>query len=193
MDILDWIFKPLFGIALFFVVLFLIKDISYTLKLIKTINKTKANLERWMKGNINLDDINSLTPHEFEYWCGEFISNLGYSNIKQTPKGPDGGKDITCKFHGKTAYVECKRYWFSSSSIHKVDEQICRKLTGAMVHDQISYGLIITSGIISDECQDYTRALPNGHKIKLIDGSKIVELYSMLHSKQQVTAQEQKG
>ena len=142
MDILDWIFKPLFCISLFFAVLFLMKDISYTFKLIRTMSKTKANLERWRNGNITLDDICSLSPREFEYWCGEFISNLGYSNINQTSKGPDGGRDMTCKFHGKAAYVECKRYWFSSSAIHKVDEQICRKLTGAMVHDQIPYGLI---------------------------------------------------
>ena len=38
--------------------------------------------------------VHKLTPHEFEIWCSEYLSKLGFTNILLLPIGPDGGKDI---------------------------------------------------------------------------------------------------
>ncbi|WP_139902583.1 restriction endonuclease [Clostridium thermarum] len=174
----------IFVLSITIAAIFFIKDISYAIDLVKAILRTRENLDRWKMGLINLDDVHSLTPREFEYWCGEFISNLGYSNIKQTPMGPDGGKDIICRYNNLDTYVECKRYLYDSYAKHKVDEHVCKKLVGAMVHDGISHGVIITSGIIVDGCYKYIKSLPKGIDIKFIDGKALVELYWKLHSKQ---------
>jgi HJR/Mrr/RecB family endonuclease len=179
------ILNGIFVLSLTIAAVFFVKDISHVIDLIKTIIKTGDNLERWKMGIINLDDIHSLTPREFEYWCGEFISTLGYSNIKQTAIGPDGGKDITCKFNKVATYVECKRYRYDTSADYKVDEQICKKLVGSMVHDRVTHGLIITSGLILGTCTEYVKSLPKEFEINLIDGNKLVELYIRLHSIQQ--------
>lgn len=182
---LDNFLNGIFILSITLAAIFFIKDISYTIDLVKTLLRNMENLERWKMGLINLDDVHSLTPREFEYWCGEFISTLGYTNIKQTPMGPDGGKDIICRYNNLDTYVECKRYLYDSYAKHKVDEQVCKKLVGAMVHDEISHGVIITSGIIADDCYNYIKSLPEGLDIRLIDGKALVELYSKLHSKQQ--------
>jgi HJR/Mrr/RecB family endonuclease len=182
---LDSFLNGFFVLAAIIAAIYFIKDITYVIDLVKAVINTRENLERWKLGLINLDDVHSLTPREFEYWCGEFISTIGYSNIKQTPIGPDGGKDIICRYDTIDTYVECKRYWHNPYAEFKVDEQTCKKLVGAMVHDEISHGIIITSGIIVDDCNDYIKSLPEGIEVKLIDGSDLVELYSILHSKQQ--------
>ena len=41
--------------------------------------------------------VHKLTPHEFEIWCSEYLSKLGFTNILLLPIGPDGGKDIICE------------------------------------------------------------------------------------------------
>lgn len=186
MTVIDTMFNNALIISLTIAIIFFVKDILYTIELVKTMMDNRRNLQRWKKGYITLEDIHNLTPREFEYWCGEFVSSLGYSNIKQIPKGSDAGKDIVCRIFGETAYVECKRYLFDESARYKVDEQICKKFIGALVHDQIAHGLIITSGLISSESYYYIKTLPYSGKIQLIDGSKIVQLYSSMHSQQQI-------
>lgn len=185
MESLNEILNGIFMLTLTIAAVFFVKDISYVIDLIKAILSKRRNLQRWKEGLINLDDIHGLTPREFEYWCGEFISTIGYNHIKQTAHGPDGGKDIICKFNNKDTYVECKRYSYSPNASYIVDEQIPKKLVGAMVHDRVTSGLIITSGRISEECINYVRSLPYDIEIELIDGGRIVELYSTLHSMQQ--------
>ena len=38
-----------------------------------------------------------LTPHEFEIWCSEYLSNLGFTNIIVLPLGDYGVKYIICE------------------------------------------------------------------------------------------------
>jgi len=177
---------------LFFAASVAIIKIINTMKLVKdlisTLTLTRENLKRWKKGLINLNDIHDLTPREFEYWCGEFISSLGYTSIEQAPKGPDGGKDIICKLNGKKVYVECKQYSFDLNAQYIVDEQISKKLIGAMAHDKVMDGMIITSGRINSDSHIYINSLPKGYNVLLVDGEKLVNLYTNMH-----TAEEQKS
>ena len=49
--------------------------------------------------------VHKLTPHEFEIWCSEYLSKLGFTNIILLPIGPDGGKDIICEKDSEKFYV----------------------------------------------------------------------------------------
>lgn len=173
-----------FIVFVFFIITFKVcVDFIYSLyQLLKNVKFTQDNLKRWKQGIINIDDIHDLTPREFEFWCGEFISNLGYKKIEQSQMGPDGGKDIICFLNDEKTYVECKRYSYSKSAKFIVDVQICKKLVGAMVHDNVLRGIIITSGIIKEDCAEYIRSLPKEYSIELYDGSKIIKEYQELHN-----------
>lgn len=180
MFILDEIGRIIFYTSIIIATITCLKFISVSIKLVKKINKTQKNLKRWKQGLINLDDIHSLTPREFEFWCGEFLYNQGYSKIEQTPLDPDGGKDIICVYNNKKTYIECKRYIYSNTAKLIVDAQICKKLVGAMVHDNVSRGIVITSGIISKNSKEYINSLPDGYYIELYDGERIVKEYKKL-------------
>jgi Predicted endonuclease distantly related to archaeal Holliday junction resolvase and Mrr-like restriction enzymes len=184
MNIFEQIGDVIFYITLIITILGCLNFISLTNKLVKSINYSKNNLRRWKQGQINLDDIHSLTPREFEFWCGEFLSNIGYYKIEQSLMGPDGGKDIICFFNGEKTYVECKRYIYSESAKYIVDIQICKKLVGAMVHDEVVRGIVITSGVIKKGCKEYIESLPKRYKVEIYDGDRIVKEYIKLHNRQ---------
>jgi HJR/Mrr/RecB family endonuclease len=149
-----------------------------TMDLIKAVINNRKNLNRWKIGKISLQDLHHLTPREFEFWCGDFIKKLGYMDVVYSPNGADGGKDIICKKFGDTAYIECKRFESSLSTPFKVDEQICKKLVGSMVHDGIKKGMIITTGIIDSSAIEYINTLPKGYELELLDGNDILRQYS---------------
>ncbi|MFB3167471.1 restriction endonuclease [Neobacillus sp. 179-C4.2 HS] len=47
---------------------------------------------------------------EFEEYIGQLLTDLGYQNVKITPKSGDGGVDITAKdVNGYKVAVQCKR------------------------------------------------------------------------------------
>jgi HJR/Mrr/RecB family endonuclease len=139
------------------------------------------NLNRWEKGEINIYDLHSLTPREFEFWCAEFISRFGYTDMIHNKSGSGGGKDIICTQNSLPVYVECKRYLYKTDAPYVVDDQVCRKLIGAMVHDGVTKGLIITSGIITSDAVEYIRTLPKSYEIQLLDGLDLIRQYSYLH------------
>jgi hypothetical protein len=162
-----------------------LKNLILAKELVQIILRNKRNLIRWKKGIINLEDIKALTPREFQYWCGEFISRLGYSSIKQLSENEEDGKDIVCQLGPKPVYVKCERHIHNKGVIDKIDLDICKKLVGSMTHDGVTIGIIITSGIILEECQKYIESLPTKYRIDLIDGETIIKLYSTLHEKEQ--------
>ena len=74
-----------------------------------------------------------LTPHEFEIWCSEYLSNLGFTNIMVLPIGPDAGKDIICEKNSEKFYIECKRY----SPNRYISSFQVEKLLGSMISDNV--------------------------------------------------------
>lgn len=124
----------------------------------------------------NLDTSNQLykltyrlTPREFEIWCSEYLSNLGFINITLLPSGPDGGKDIICEKDSEKFYVECKRH-HSSNSITSFHVE---KLLGAMIADNIFNGIIITTGTIYDDAELLLNKIKKPYSINIISSEEL--------------------
>ncbi|WP_186429649.1 restriction endonuclease [Clostridium sp. BSD9I1] len=141
------------------------------------------DINRLKHGIVRVNDLHdNLTPNEFEHWCGEFLEKEGFLDVFVTAKGPDGGKDIICRKGNDKCYVECKRYAYSDNAKFKVDDNIVRKLIGAMVGDNITNGIIITSGVFTDEAINYIITLPSRYKFDFYDGKDLVEEYEVLRT-----------
>lgn len=115
-----------------------------------------------------------LTPHEFEIWCSEYLSNLGFNNIMVLPIGPDAGKDIICEKNSEKFYIECKRY---SPNSYISSFQV-EKLLGSMISDNIKNGLIITTGDLSKEAKDTLKKIKKPYNINVITSNELSLSYS---------------
>ncbi|MBX9138007.1 MULTISPECIES: restriction endonuclease [unclassified Clostridium] len=113
--------------------------------------------------------IHRLTPHEFEIWCSEYLSTLGFSNIILLPLGPDGGKNIICEKDSQKFYIECKRYSLNDS----ISPFHIEKLLGAMISDNINNGIIITTGSISDDVKSILSKVNEPYNIKIISSTEL--------------------
>ena len=118
--------------------------------------------------------VHRLTPHEFEIWCSEYLSNLGFTNIMVLPIGPDAGKDIICEKNSEKFYIECKRY---SPNSYISSFQV-EKLLGSMISDNIKNGLIITTGDLSKEAKDTLKKIKKPYNINVITSNELSLSYS---------------
>lgn len=167
-------------ILLFFIAISAIKLISIIISMIKTYRQEFRNIERLKSGTINTEDLHNLSPREFEYWSANFLEKQGFTNINVTCSGADGGKDIICEKNDEIYYVECKRYSNSQKAYFHVDEEIVRKLIGAMEGDKIKNGILITTGIITKDALDYISSLPESYSLTVYDGKALVNEYNSL-------------
>ncbi len=122
--------------------------------------------------------LDGLDGYQFEELIAKIMKRKGYQNIINTPKSKDLGKDIIMEgSKGEMVLVECKHQKF-------VGRPIIQKLQGAINHEEmqnpkkIVKGMIVTSGIFSQEAIDYNRQI--GHEIELIDGRKLKNLCNEL-------------
>lgn len=139
-------------------------------KLIKKIIIYYKSYKDFQGNNQLYNLVHRLTPHEFEIWCSEYLSQLGFTNILLLPLGPDGGKDIICEKDSQKFYVECKRYSLNNS----ISTLQVEKLLGAMISNNINNGIIITTGTISDDVKSILNKINKPYNIKIISS---VELY----------------
>lgn len=151
-----------------------------------SIIKKKRNKLRYIEdlkiGRLTKKDLHKYTPYEFENWCAEFLGLLGFTEIEVTPSENDGGKDICCRKGIEKYFVECKRYGCSKNSQFKIDIEIIRKLIGAMKGENISKGIIITTGYATNEAMDYVRTLPENCKVDIIEGDELANKYNAIRN-----------
>ena len=138
-------------------------------KLIKKIIIYYKSYKNFEENNQLYNLVYRLTPHEFEIWCSEYLSKLGFTNIIVLPLGPDGGKDIICEKDSQKFYVECKRYYID----HSISTFHVEKLLGAMISDNINNGIIITTGTISNDVKSILNKINNPYNIKIISSSEL--------------------
>ena len=181
------------GIANLVIVLivfpYFIRSLDKAVDIAFLLYKKNRYLQALSRSELSLEDLYYLTPMEFEEWSARFLQKMGYNDINVTSAGPDGGKDIICSLNGEKVYVECKRYALRLSSPFKVNPDIVRRLVGAMPHDNISKGIIITTGIITDSAKACLASLPDGLSITVFDGHNLVKEFNMLpHNERLQTA-----
>lgn len=115
-----------------------------------------------------------LTPHEFEIWCSEYLSNLGFTNIIVLPIGIDTGKNIICEKNLEKFYIKCKRY----SLNNYISSFEIEQLLGSMISDNIKNGLIITTGKLSKEATSTLKKIKNPYNINVITYNELSISYS---------------
>jgi len=138
-------------------------------KLIKKIIIYYKSYKDFQGNNQLYNLVHRLTPHEFEIWCSEYLSQLGFTNIFLLPLGPDGGKDIICEKDSQKFYVECKRYSLNNS----ISTLQVEKLLGAMISNNINNGIIITTGTISDDVNSILSKINKPYNIKIISSVEL--------------------
>lgn len=108
----------------------------------------------------------------FEVWCSELLKMIGYQHVIVTDAVADGGKDIIAEKEGFEYYIECKLW----NDENLVGRPVIQKLVGACYHDEVKKGIVITSSRFTAEAEAYTRTLPKGIDIQLIDGDELVKI-----------------
>lgn len=160
--------------------LYIIKLIIETIKCLKIDKIYDEDMERLKHGDLLLDDIYNLTPMEFKNWCADFLWKEGYSDISVSSKGLDGGKDIICKKGTDIYFVECKPYKYNKNAELKIDMNAAKELIGSMVGCNITNGVLITTGIFTEEALRYINTLPTNYNLQLYDGKDLVKKYETL-------------
>ena len=127
--------------------------------------KARSTASGW--GALSLEEMQALTPSEFEAYVAERIfARQGYAVIN-TPDVKDGGIDILVRDHwGRLAVVQCKRY---SST---VGVSTVRDLFGTMIDAGAPRAYLAASGRISDDARAWAADKP----IELLDGQQLVRL-----------------
>lgn len=156
-------------IAFFFIPFILLG--KFLMNTLNSVIELLINLIDLNKKIILRNELYNLSPREFELWCGDFLKSNNYENVVVSPVGPDGGVDIKCTKNEVPIYVECKRYVLHKKASFKVDAAIVKKLLGAMTADKVFHGIIITTGIITEDALVFINTLPKSISIKYYDGS----------------------
>ena len=135
-----------------------------------------AALNSWRKRRLldsqkGIDSIRALGWREFEELVGEAYRRQGYAVVDNTTAGPDEGIDLVLKKDGGLVLVQCKQ-WKST----KVGVNIARELLGVMSAKHATSGILITSGVFTQEAKNFAADKP----IDLVDGTQLLELVGNL-------------
>lgn len=105
--------------------------------------------------------LNEMSWDEFEMLVGEHFRRQGFQVSRQGGNGPDGGIDLVLKNKSETYLVQCKQW-----KAYKVGVQPVRELFGVMASRGAAGGYVVTSGVFTDEAQNFVKGL----NVELIDG-----------------------
>jgi restriction system protein len=131
-----------------------------------------AALNSWRKRRLldsqkGIDSIRALGWREFEELVGEAYRRQGYTVVENTTAGPDEGIDLVLKKDGGLVLVQCKQ-WKSV----KVGVNIVRELLGVITAKHATSGILITSGIFTQEAKNFAM----DKCIDLVDGTQLLQL-----------------
>jgi len=119
----------------------------------------------------DLDSIRSLSWRDFEQLVGEAYRRQGYTVLENTDPGPDGGIDLRLKKDGNRFLVQCKQW-----RPMKVGVQVVRELYGVMAAEHATGGIVITTGIFTQEARNFAAGKP----IDLIEGNQLAALIDIV-------------
>lgn len=154
-----WMFKELyflvFGIFLLSIILGILKDLSN--------RKSKI---KWFLGKKKIQDLQYLTPTQFEHYIEELFRALGYKTKTVGGRG-DGGIDVEAEKDGITHYIQCKKFITRQVPVGAV-----RDFYGAIA-DKVDSGkgYFITTNVFTLEAEKFAEGKP----IELVDRFKLMQ------------------
>ncbi len=158
-----WVMKELYFILLGVVVLF------FALRVVVDLLSRRSQI-KWFLGKKQVQDLQKLTPTQFEEYISELFRSLGYKT-RVTGKVGDGGVDVEAEKDGRTHYIQCKKFITS-----KVPVGAVRDFYGAIA-DRIGggKGYFITTNVFTIEAEKFAADKP----IELVDKFKLMEYMQM--------------
>lgn len=128
---------------------------------------------------IKWDDtiLNVIEWKRFEVVTKEFLKMTGYE-ARETKIGADGGVDIRVTKRGTEGFegiVQCKAW-----NTYKVGVKPVRELFGVMAAENVSKGMLVTSGSFTSEAEDFAKG-----KMILVSGAKFLKLIRKLPKEKQ--------
>lgn len=121
----------------------------------------------------SLNELRTLTPAQFEELVAETYRRMGHQ-AKVVGATGDHGIDVLIKCRdGQKWAIQCKR-WRSS-----IGEPVVRDFYGAMLHEKVNKGAIITTGTFTAQAVEWARGKP----ISLYDGQAFLRLVNHLRKK----------
>jgi restriction system protein len=108
--------------------------------------------------------LNEISWEDFERLVGEYFRRQGFQVTRQGGNGSDGGIDLILRKDKEMHLVQCKQW-----KAFKVGVQPVREFYGVLVARGAAGGYFVTSGIYTDDAQEFARGL----NITLIDGQKL--------------------
>jgi len=128
--------------------------------------KRKA-LHQQVATSADKDALNNMSWQEFEALVGEAFRRKGFAVTETGGGGADGGVDLALRRGNESILVQCKQW-----KTYKVGVSTVRELYGVMAAKRASGGVVVTSGVFTDEA----RSFASGKNIQLIDGSALHSL-----------------
>lgn len=132
-----------------------------------------------------------LTQYKFEEWCIYVLENMGYKNLTNVSELIEGGVNIIAPDKNKTTYISTRLYGLESDNkknlndkYFKIGRPELQKFVGALVHDNITDGILITTGDFTDEAINYVNSLLPKYSIVLIDGITLTKYLRKLRKKE---------
>jgi len=126
---------------------------------------------KWYLGKKKVQDLQQLTPAQFEEYIATLFHSLGYETTVTGGKG-DGGVDVEAVKDGCVHYIQCKKFILS-----KVPVGAVRDFYGAIA-DRVDggKGYFITTNVFTLDAEKFAEDKP----IELVDKFKLMEYMQML-------------
>lgn len=129
-----------------------------------------------------MNSIRSISWKEFEDLVAEAYRRKGYT-VTETSFGADGGVDIILKKGTEKILVQCKQW-----KMQKVGVKVVRELYGVVIAEGASEGVVISSGIFTEDAIAFARGKP----LELIDGAGLLKMITEVQKKQMPVKAESK-
>jgi restriction system protein len=117
--------------------------------------RAQAQHDRFQKTGFTAGELRELSPGQFEEWCGDRLREQGY-RVTIVGGQSDHGIDLIAERDGVRMAVQCKR-WFG---VRQVGEPQIRDLLGAMQHEQVTSGMVLTTGHFSEAALAWAQGKP---------------------------------
>ncbi len=152
----------IFLLIIFFLVLIAI--IVFKIKKCVKNNQTKK-INKFLN-SITLDNINSLSGHEFEEFLYYLFLNIGFE-VSITPKSHDYGADLILTIYNKKIVVQSKLY-----TSHKVGVSSVQEVYSSIKYYNADMGIVVTNSDFSKNSIN----LANSTNILLWDKNMLIRL-----------------
>lgn len=101
-----------------------------------------------------LDDFESMSDRNFEFFIADLLKEIGYQNVKVTPQTADYGVDVIAKMNGEMVAVQCKKFNINNH-VSNVDIQ---KLLGSMLHYHATHAIFVTTSYYTKNAQEQAKS-----------------------------------